>query len=445
MRFTGFWTGIFGAAALGSIASLGCGESFTLSPTATAASGSGGSASSSGGSGGAGGTAVTTSSVGGAGGMAGGGGNPATTVVSSSIGAGGAGGGGASGAGGAGGGGSLPTCPGQAVNCVNQWLKPSAGLKKISAIDVAKGSLWVLANSAVYKIELTASMPTPVLVAGSPGTAGTTDNLKGTDARFGSLEGLAVDALTEVAYVADSGNCLVRTVDLGADKGYAVKTLSGAAGSCTSTDSTTAATVRWKKLMGLALDMPSGSTHQLLYAIDEHRVRSLDLATKGTAAVAGQMPPGGFADQDAGFKSKFNGPEFLRAAPTMLMVADAGNQRLRRIDLTSNNAVKTHCGKDKGFVDGTCPEGVKFNLPSAFAIGLPTPTAYVADTDNHAVRKLSDLKVTEFLGGKDGTVVGVGTAGLIKKPTAVAVAKVGGVQTLFVVEDAKAIRRVPLE
>lgn len=87
-------------------------------------------------------------------------------------------------------------------------------------------------------------------------------------------------------------------------------------------------------------------------------------------------------------------------------VADAGeSNRLRKI--TPEGIVSTLAGGAEGFADGTGPAAA-FNTPSALAID-EKGNLYVADTGNHAIRRVTPEGVVT-------TLVGDGTSGYLDGP-----------------------------
>lgn len=101
-------------------------------------------------------------------------------------------------------------------------------------------------------------------------------------------------------------------------------------------------------------------------------------------------------------RARFDDPYGVAMATDgTLYVADAGdNNRIRRID--RDGTVTTLAGFDEGFADG---EGTaaRFDTPSGLAVDR-AGNLYVADTGNHAIRKITPLGVVS-------TVAGTGQAG----------------------------------
>jgi sugar lactone lactonase YvrE len=99
--------------------------------------------------------------------------------------------------------------------------------------------------------------------------------------------------------------------------------------------------------------------------------------------------------------------DMVIASDGSIYVADAGNHAIRRI---RNNAVETVAGNGvPGFADGT-GDNVRFNTPTALALSLDEQSLYVADTNNHRVRRI------ELATGRVSTLAGSGDAGLVDGP-----------------------------
>ncbi|KAK3094749.1 hypothetical protein FSP39_005739 [Pinctada imbricata] len=102
----------------------------------------------------------------------------------------------------------------------------------------------------------------------------------------------------------------------------------------------------------------------------------------------------------------FPGKICCRSDGEMIAVTDSGHNRV--LVLSKEGNVK-HCfgSKDSGFRDGTASE-CRFNSPQGVTFS-DSDTLYVADTENHAVRKISLLSETVV------TVVGTGVQGSDKE------------------------------
>lgn len=108
-----------------------------------------------------------------------------------------------------------------------------------------------------------------------------------------------------------------------------------------------------------------------------------------------------------GTGARFSEPFGIAAAPDgTIFVADAGNaHRIRRI--SADGVVTTPAGGARGFADGAGPRA-SFSTPSGLALGHDG-TLYLADTGNHAIRRITP-------DGQVSTLAGDGTPGYADGP-----------------------------
>lgn len=113
-----------------------------------------------------------------------------------------------------------------------------------------------------------------------------------------------------------------------------------------------------------------------------------------------------------------------------LFVADTKNNRIRKID--KNGEVSTYAGSQSaGWVDGK-KDDAKFNEPTGLAFA-PDGTLYVADAGNHMVRKISASGIVSTVAGNltPGWLDSTGTLSRFNSPTAISVDRYG---TLYVAD-----------
>lgn len=143
---------------------------------------------------------------------------------------------------------------------------------------------------------------------------------------------------------------------------------------------------------------------------------------------AGALAFPGHAD-GRGRMARFNNPLGLAAdAAGNLYVADHGNSAVRLI--APNSVVSTLAGKagETGSTDGPGPNA-RFKFPRAVAVH-PDGTVFVADSDNHTIRRITATGVVSTfagLAGETGNGDGPGHLARFNLPTALAVDRDGNV------------------
>lgn len=186
-------------------------------------------------------------------------------------------------------------------------------------------------------------------------------------------------------------------------------------------------TARFNQPYGVALD----EAEVTLYVADylNHSIRQINLLSDEVSTLAGNGKAG-FTD-GAGEKAAFNQPYNLRNdGHGGLIVPDQNNHAIRRVGM--DGTVTTLAGSGKpGFADGK-GSGASFNNPTG-AVAAPDGYVYVADRNNHRLRRIAADGAVSSLAGSgeasfaDGSLV---TAGF-DRPLDV-VARDG---TLFVSEE----------
>ncbi|MBD8697658.1 gluconolaconase [Stenotrophomonas sp. CFBP 13718] len=140
--------------------------------------------------------------------------------------------------------------------------------------------------------------------------------------------------------------------------------------------------------------------------------------------LAGEGVPG---DRDgAAAQARFSDPYALLALDDgSVLVADAGDSnRIRR--LRADGIVETVAGSSEGFVDGPAHQA-RFHTPSALARDA-AGVVYVADTGNHAIRRIGlDGQVSTLAGGVRGFADGPAAQARFDAPMGVAVDAAGNV------------------
>ena len=138
--------------------------------------------------------------------------------------------------------------------------------------------------------------------------------------------------------------------------------------------------------------------------------------------------------------SRFSDPYGVAIGPRgAIYVADGGEANRIRV-VQPDGAVSTLAGGKEGFVDGL-GAAAAFNTPSSIALDH-LGNLYVADTGNHAIRRIApDGAVTTLAGnGSPGYVDGIGRAAQFNGPVGIAVDDAGIVYVADTYNDR--IRRI---
>ena len=270
----------------------------------------------------------------------------------------------------------------------------------------------------------------PVLVrtlAGN-GTSGAQNGI-GTQATFNAPTCVAVSRSGVFALVSDRSNSLVRRIDL-ASAQVTVLAGSGVAAFADGTGTLAA----FDQQEGIAIS----SDDAFAYIVDgygvNHRLRRVAIATGEVITLAGNGSAG--ALDAVGTFATFNKPRGIAISPNdaFLLVVDALNYRIRRIDLVSL-AVTVIAGSIYGYADGT-GTSAKFNGMYGIAIDPASTFALICDWGNHQIRRLDLVSnaVTTLVGSTAGTagyLDGIGTSALLRNPHAVSIDPTGTVALLL--------------
>ena len=244
--------------------------------------------------------------------------------------------------------------------------------------------------------------------AGAAGVHDFVDNVTGSLARFFSPSSLA--AIGTDLYVADTGNQILRKIDASAF----VTTFAGSALAAGHADGT-GASARFNGPKGIG----TNGTYLFVSDTQNHAVRKVTAAGVATTA-AGNPPQAGTID-GSGTSARFRAPAGAAVIGDNVFVADTGNHTIRKI--TSAGTVTTPAGNPgvSGFADGTGTSGFFTSPQGIAAVGSDL---YVADSGNHAIRKVTSAgAVTTFAGstsGIPGLVNGTGTAARFDTPKGIA-------------------------
>jgi mucin-19 len=292
-----------------------------------------------------------------------------------------------------------------------QFYQPQ-GLAVDSAGNVYVGDT---GNHRIRKIateSITTTTAVITTVAGS--NAGFADGANG---QFNSPQGISLSGSN--IYVADTGNNRIRLIAPGTSSTVSQAMVTTLAGSgvvgCNNAQGSNA---QFNSPYGVAVDS-AGS----VYVADSinHRIRKIDTSSNVTT-LAGSTQ--GYAN-GLGTAAQFNIPTGITVdSAGIIYVADTGNNRICKIDRSSN--VTTLAGNTQGFANGQGTAAL-FNLPLGVAVDS-AGSVYVADTGNNRIRKIdTNSNVATLAGSTQGSANGQGTSAQFYFPQGLVVDSAGSV------------------
>ncbi|MGD1083192.1 MAG: serine/threonine-protein kinase [Verrucomicrobiota bacterium] len=237
---------------------------------------------------------------------------------------------------------------------------------------------------------------TASIFAGQSGVAGSQDG-RGTNASFRTPGGVAVDMLGNV-YVADSGNHTVRKIT----PDGTVATLAGLAGSRGSLDGRGNG-ARFFAPFGIAVDSVGN-----VYVSEVGNCTIRKITPDGQVSTLAGLAGNPGSNDGVGDNAQFRNPFGVAVdASGNLYVADTSNFTIRKV--TPKGVVSTLAGLAgaHGGADGP-GTNARFWEPRAVAAYFQGQV-YVADTGNHAIRRISPGGVVTTVGGS-GQFVAAGAS-----------------------------------
>jgi len=254
-------------------------------------------------------------------------------------------------------------------------------------------------------------------LAGTAGSSGSTDGT-GSAARFSSPHGVAVDTAGNV-FVADTFNHTIRKIT----SAGVVTTLAGTAGSSGSTDGTGSA-ARFDFPASVSVDSAGN-----VYVADtfNHTIRKV---TSGgvVTTLAGTAGSSGSTD-GTGSAARFDFPTSVSVDTAgNVFVADSGNNTIRKV---TNAGVVTTLAGLAGFPGSTDATGSAARFSSPHGVAVDTAgNVFVADRNNHTIRKVTSAGVVTTLAGtagSSGSTDATGSAARFDNPIGVTVDTAGNV------------------
>ncbi|MFA6504506.1 MAG: hypothetical protein WCT14_00320 [Treponemataceae bacterium] len=292
------------------------------------------------------------------------------------------------------------------VSALTDGVGAAARFKGPVAVTVVGTTTLYVADypsHAIRRVEI--SDGTVTTIAGD-GTLGHADGA-GSSATFNCPQGIVAAGTTDL-YVSDTGNHTIRRIIL---SGAIVSTLAGTATSSGSADGTG---------ISASFNAPEQITYDgtNLFIADvlNSTIRKIVVSSSVVSTLAGTAGSNGTTD-GIGSVARFYHPRGIHWVLSNLYVSDTTNQTIRKI-VPGTGVVTTLAGAASisGFSDGTF---ARYNSPQGITGGDGT-YLYVADTNNHVIRKVASATGISYpvagLAGTSGTADGTGLSARFNQP-----------------------------
>ncbi|MEI6403488.1 MAG: hypothetical protein WCP59_15020, partial [Actinomycetota bacterium] len=289
------------------------------------------------------------------------------------------------------------------------------------AVDTA-GNIYIAdsSNHRIRKVDASTGIITTIAGTDTNGYNG--DNITATTAQLNFPTGVAVDTAGNI-YIAEYFNYRVRKVD--ASTGI-ITTIAGTDTGDYNGDNITATTAQLNGPSSVAVDT-AGNIY--IADTDNQRVRKIDSSTGIITTIAGTDTGDYNGDNITATTAQLNGPSSV-AVDTAgnIYIADAGNQRVRKVD-SSTGIITTIAGTDTPGYNGDNITATTAQLNYPYGVAIDTAgNIYIADTGNQRVRKVdSNTGVIIHIAGAGVGDTSPATSSLLKSPRGLAIDTAGNI------------------
>ncbi|MEZ5672096.1 MAG: NHL repeat-containing protein [Thiotrichaceae bacterium] len=257
------------------------------------------------------------------------------------------------------------------------------------AID-AQGNTYIADsnNHRIRKVN-TFHIITTVAGTGAPGNAG--DGKTAVDAQLNFPSGIATDNIGNL-YIADTGNHVIRKVDTAG----IITTIAGTGQAGFSGDGGQATKAQLNHPKRVTV-----SSTGIIYIVDKdnHRIRQIDSNGVITTIVGNNKGYSG--DNGAATQAQLNSPSDVKIdGRGNLFIADTDNHRIRKVN-AATGVITTVAGTSSGYSGDNGPAtAAQLNYPDSVAVDINQyGDLYIADTQNHRIRKVEGIAALNNQGG----------------------------------------------
>ncbi|MBT3175677.1 MAG: hypothetical protein HOG03_05240 [Desulfobacula sp.] len=263
----------------------------------------------------------------------------------------------------------------------------------------SSGNLYIAdkGNDKIRKVDTSGDIST-IAGTGSSGSSG--DGGAATAAQLDEPKGVFKDT-TGNLYIADSNNSKIRKVDTSGD----ISTIAGTGSSGFSGDGSLATSAQINKPQAVLMD-----TTGELYIADTNnsKIRKVDtsgyILTFVSSSGAGDEGDGGLATL-----AQLNHPAGIFKDSSGLYIADTNNHKIRKVDPSGIITTIAGTGSSGWTGDGGAATSATLDSPRNMVKSASSGNLYIADTKNHAIRKVDTSgNISTFAGKGDAGYAGEG-------------------------------------
>ncbi|MFJ5998551.1 RICIN domain-containing protein [Streptomyces sp. NPDC092370] len=266
-------------------------------------------------------------------------------------------------------------------------------------------------------------------VAGTGSAGRGAEGVSAVSAPLSYPRGIAVDSAGDL-YIADSGNHRIRKITMADGK---IHTLAGTGTATYGGEGVSAITAHLNTPFGVAVD---GAGDVYIADYGNHRIRKITAADGKIRTVAGTGAPALAPDGTVATSAQLKNPTAVAVdSAGDLYIADCGNQRVRKVT-KADGKINTVAGTGAATFGGDGVQAVLAPLFSPMAVVVDsTDTLYIADTNNHRVRKVAaDGKISTLAGTGAATFDGDGESAASAKLSSPHGLAVDCVDTLYIAD-----------
>jgi sugar lactone lactonase YvrE len=313
----------------------------------------------------------------------------------------------------------------------SQQNAPEVGLlQPAGAAFGPDGTLYIAVQNVIQRVDL-AGVITTIAGTGDAGDAG--DGGEATSAQLRSPSGLAVDGHGQV-FIADTGNHRIRRIDAAG----IITTVAGKGERGYDGDAGSPTLAMLNSPEGVAVD---GIGNLTIADTGNHRIRYVNSSVTNSIIVtrAGTGTAGFNGDSQPAANALLSNPTSVAIdRDGNLLIADAGNHRVRKISNGGTISTVAGTGVAGALGDGGSATLAQLNNPTSVA--LDGDDLLIADSANSRVRRVTGGTIRRAAGGGDVSIPeregGDATSAVLGTRLAVAADPQGG----FVIVDNIALR-----